>query len=278
MGNCLAGDGCPFSHDPSALVSTLSVSGSSRPTSPPAGSPFQVEIGSDAFPPLQSSGSADDQWANQYGGRYPAHLSGFQGNKHLPPGLHPGMGRRNASMTHLGRPNSRPSSRHQNRELNPTAPSVDDPDAFPTLAAVSAKNAGKKHHGKRGAHNNRETTSSKENVPSSLADVVRMSPSPGPGKGKSSKNKDLKSREHSAAAQSIQAPQNIPWLETGGRANQQYIKYRTEAIRHGTVRNKFLQRYDIPQLAISFLPSTLDLSPKTTKLTFKQRRPSMEPQ
>jgi hypothetical protein len=34
---------------------------------------------------------------------------------------------------------------------------------------------------------------------------------------------------------------NIPWLETGSRANQQYIKYRTEAIRHGTVRNKFLQ-------------------------------------
>lgn len=144
-------------------------------------------------------------------------------------------------MTHLGRPNSRPSSRHQNRELNPTAPSVDDPDAFPTLAAVNAKNAGKKHHGKRG--HNRDTNMGKENIPSSLADVVRMSPSPVSGKGKSSKNnKDIKSRENSAAALSIQAPQNIPWLETGSRANQQYIKYRTEAIRHGTVRNKFLQR------------------------------------
>ncbi|KAJ5638023.1 hypothetical protein N7490_007902 [Penicillium lividum] len=235
MGNCLAGDGCPFSHDPSALVSTLSVSGSSRPTSPPGGSPFQVDSGSDAFPPLQSSG-AEDQWAYQYG-RYPAHLSGLQGSK-LPPGLHPGMGRRNGSLTPLGRPNSRPSSRHQNRELNPTAPSVDDPDAFPTLAAVNAKNAGKKHHGKRGQRDN----VGKENIPSSLADVVRMSPSPTPGKGKSSKNiKDIKSRENSAAAQSIKAPQNIPWLETGARANQQYIKYRTEAIRHGTVRNKFLQ-------------------------------------
>ncbi|KAJ5640674.1 hypothetical protein N7528_000299 [Penicillium herquei] len=240
MGNCLAGDGCPFSHDPSSLVSNLSVSGSSRPTSPPAGSPFQVDSGSDAFPPLQPAASIEDQWANQYGARYPTHLSGMQGSK-LPPGLHPGMGRRNGSMTHLGRPNSRPSSRHQNRELNPAALSVDDPDAFPTLAAVSAKNAGKKHHGKRGAHN-RDTNSSKENIPSSLADVVRMSPSPTPGKAKSSKNsKDLKSRENSAAAQSIQAPQNIPWLETGARANQQYIKYRTEAIRHGTVRNKFLQ-------------------------------------
>ncbi|KAJ6014492.1 hypothetical protein N7540_009083 [Penicillium herquei] len=241
MGNCLAGDGCPFSHDPSSLVSTLSVSGSSRPTSPPAGSPFQVDSGSDAFPPLQPAISIEDQWTNQYGARYPTHLSGMQGNKHLPPGLHPGMGRRNGSMTHLGRPNSRPSSRHQNRELNPAALSVDDPDAFPTLAAVNAKNAGKKHHGKRGAHS-RDTNSSKENIPSSLADVVRMSPSPTPGKPKSSKSsKDLKSRENSAAAQSIQAPQNIPWLETGARANQQYIKCRTEAIRHGTVRNKFLQ-------------------------------------
>ena len=248
MGNCLAGDGCPFSHDPSSLVSNLSVSGSSRPTSPPAGSPFQVDGGSDAFPPLQSSGGAEDQWAAQYGGRYPAHLAGFQG-KHTPPGLHPGMGRRNGSLTHLGRPNSRPTSRHQNRELNPTAPSVDDPDAFPTLAAVSAKNAGKKHAGKRSGHN-RETNASKENVPSSLADVVRMSPSPGPNKGKNaSKNsKDNKSRENSAAAQAIPPPQNIPWLETGGRANQQYIKYRTEAIRHGTVRNKFLQRYVSPQI------------------------------
>jgi hypothetical protein len=127
--------------------------------------------------------------------------------------------------------------------MNLTAPSVDDPDAFPTLAAVNAKNAGKKHHGKRGSHNNRETSLSKESLPSSLADVVRMTPSPVPGKSKSGpKTKDTKGRENSAAAQSIQAPQNIPWLETGTRANQQYIKYRTEAIRHGTVRNKFLQR------------------------------------
>ncbi|KAJ5086768.1 hypothetical protein NUU61_008075 [Penicillium alfredii] len=242
MGNCLAGDGCPFSHDPSALISNISVT-DSRPTSPPTGSAFQLDSAADAFPPLQSSaGGVGDQWANQYMGRYPAHLGGFQGNKNAPPGLHPGMGKRNGSGTPLGRPHSRPTSRHQNRELNPTALSVDDPDAFPTLAAVSARNAGKKHHGKRGGHNNKEANSSRENIPSSLADVVRMTPSPAPGKGKStSKNKENKSRENSAAAMSIPGPQNIPWLETGARANQQYIKYRTEAIRHGTVRNKFLQ-------------------------------------
>lgn len=242
MGSCLAGEGCPFSHDPEKLISNLSVSGNSRPASPAVGSPFQGDSGSDAFPPLQSPGM-EDHWTNQYAVRYPPHLAGFQGGKSIPPGLHPGMGRRNGSMTHLSRPNSRPTSRHQNRELNPTAPSVDDPDAFPTLAAVSAKNAGKKNHGKRGNHSSRESNLSKESVPSSLADVVRMTPSPVSSKGKSvPKNKDTKSRENSAAAMSIPAPQNIPWLETGARANQQYIKFRTEAIRHGTVRNKFLQR------------------------------------
>jgi hypothetical protein len=246
MGNCLAGQGCPFSHDPSALISNLSVTDDSRPTSPPAGSPFQGD-GSDAFPPLQASAGAEDPWAGQYTGQYPSpHL--LQGNKPIPPGLHPGMGKRNGSMTHLTRPQSRPSSRHQSRELNPAAPSVDDPDAFPTLAAVNAKNAGRKHHGKRGGHNTREASLNRENIPpSSLADVVRMSPSPVPGKGKFKNNKEPKGRENSAAAQSIPPPQNIPWLETGGRANQQYIKYRTEAIRHGTVRNKFLQRYCVPQ-------------------------------
>ena len=242
MGNCLAGDGCPFSHDPSALLGNLSVTGGSRPASPASALSFQVDSGSDAFPPLQATESGD-QWGNQYGGRYPSHLSVYQTSKYAPPGLLPGMGKRNGSATHLGRPNSRPTSRHQNREMNPTAPSVDDQDAFPTLAAVQAKNAGKKHHGKRGGHNNRDAGLTKENIPSSLADVVRMTPSPVPGKSKSGlKNKDTKSRENTAAAQSIQAPQNIPWLETGTRANQQYIKYRTEAIRHGTVRNKFLQR------------------------------------
>lgn len=143
-------------------------------------------------------------------------------------------------MGHVSRPHSRPTSRQQHREMNYTAPSVDDPDAFPTLGAVSAKNAGRRH-GKRGA---REYQSSRDNYPTSLADVVRMSPSPAPGKKPASRNRDWgKSRENSAAAQSIPAPQNVPWLETGSRANQQYIKYRTEAIRHGTVRNKFLQRY-----------------------------------
>lgn len=50
------------------------------------------------------------------------------------------------------------------------------------------------------------------------------------------------SRENSAAAMAIPVPKHIPWLETGAKANQQYLQFRAEAIKHGTIRNKFLQR------------------------------------
>ncbi|KAL4792555.1 hypothetical protein BDV19DRAFT_368354 [Aspergillus venezuelensis] len=233
MGNCLAGDGCPFSHDPSALVANLSVDGNPSITS--AGIAFQVDDAPDAFPPLQATPGSADQWEGQVGAKYPGYLYGLPGGKNA---SHLG-GKRNGSMTSLSRPHSRPGSRHQHRELNLTALSVDDPDAFPTLAAVNAKPSGKKNHGRK----NRDNNTARDNGPTSLADVVRMSPSPALGKGKfsSKQSREVKGRENSAAAQSIPAPQHIPWLETGSRTNQQYIKYRTEAIRHGTVRNKFLQ-------------------------------------
>jgi hypothetical protein len=47
--------------------------------------------------------------------------------------------------------------------------------------------------------------------------------------------------QDSSAALKIPPPQHIPWLETGVRANQQYLKHRQEAIKHGSIRNKFLQ-------------------------------------
>lgn len=239
MGNCLAGDGCPFSHDPSSLIGNLSMSDGNAPTSGGQQPIFQIDNNYDAFPALQPVTAAGEQWMNPYA-KYSNNLTP-PGNKYQ--GQF-GGGRRNGGGS---RPHSRPTSRHQQRDLNPAAPSVDDPDAFPTLSAVSAKSSGKKHQGKRGNQNHgRESNLSKESTPSSLADVVRMSPSPGPAKGKASSknNKEApKSRENSAAAQAIPAPKHVPWLETGSRANQQYIKYRTDAIRHGTVRNKFLQRY-----------------------------------
>jgi hypothetical protein len=191
---------------------------------------FQLDNNQEAFPALQPAVAAgEQQWSAQYMRKYANHVLITNPAGNTSP---LGVGRRNVPS----RPQSRPTSRHQQRDLNPSPLSVDDPEAFPALSAMSVKGSGKKHHGKRGGHNNKET------VASSLADVVRIS-SPGPGKGKNSKaGKEVKTRELSAAALAIPAPQNIPWLETGPRANQQYIKFRTDAIRHGTVRNKFLQR------------------------------------
>jgi hypothetical protein len=233
MGNCLAGDTCPFSHDPSAVIRNLSVSAEGVNQQPS----FQLENNYEAFPALQPALGSGEQWSNASLRKYPTQAL----FNNTPVGSSPlGHGRRNGAGLGGSRAGSRPTSRHQQRELNPSPLSVDDPEAFPTLSAMSAKGTGKKHHGKRGGHN-------KESMPASLADVVRMSPSPSQTKGKVSVKpgkETVKSRELSAAAQAIPAPQNIPWLETGSRANQQYIKYRTDAIRHGTVRNKFLQRYE----------------------------------
>lgn len=83
----------------------------------------------------------------------------------------------------------------------------------------------------------------------SLADIVRMSPSPLPSPRLETKKLvrngsgvSLKTGENSAAALAIPMPKHIPWLETGDRANKGYLKARQEAIKHGGLRNKFLQR------------------------------------
>jgi hypothetical protein len=159
-------------------------------------------------------------------------------------GLNPPQGPRNFHGTESPRLRSRPGSRQQARDLIAAAPAIDDNEAFPSLGSASSKQ-GKKHHGKRGGHGHH-----KENTaPNSLADIVKMSPSPTPGSprlesrrvgnGNSAANRN---GENSAAAQAIMSPKHIPWLETGDRANKAYLKARQEAIKHGGLRNKFLQR------------------------------------
>jgi hypothetical protein len=146
------------------------------------------------------------------------------------------------------RPRSRPGSRHQSqKDSAPAAPPLDDADAFPSLGSAAAKQ-GKKHHGKRGGHGH----GPKELfTPSTLADIVKMSPSPSPVPavirpdrvlGRNGSSTSIRNGENSAAAQAISNPKHIPWLETGERANKAYLKARQEAIKHGGLRNKFLQR------------------------------------
>lgn len=155
-----------------------------------------------------------------------------------PPGLSPFPVFTPGSSSH---PHSRPSSRHHSRTATPSVPAVDDNEAFPSLGSAAAK-AGKRHHGKRGGHGHNQK---ENNGPSNLADIVRLAPSPTPSQGR----KGLRtaksfngSRENSAAAQAIPAPKHIPWLETGENANRAYLHARGEAFKHGSLRNKFLQR------------------------------------
>lgn len=254
MGSCLAGDTCVFSHDPAKLLNKMSLEGSRTPPS----RHLQLHD-SNSFPSLNENGD---------------HLSAYSGSPSLlshgmltPPGL-----RTMRHGTESPRSRSRPgSSRHHRGAIDihassasSTAPALDDTEAFPSLGSTStsaSKLQAKKHHGKRGGHGHRDISGA-STPNSSMADIVKMSPSPGPaelsskkpsaaGGGRSVSNgvtaikngSSGGSGENSAAAQAIPSPKNIPWLETGERANKAYLKSRQEAIKHGGLRNKFLQRY-----------------------------------
>jgi hypothetical protein len=231
MGNCLAGDTCIFSHDPSHLLNRLALDESSTPPNSQPNFQFQDY---NAFPSLQAT---QEQWSNSFSSTNG--FSNYQGASFTPP---PGF----KGMQGYASDGSSQRSRPGSRQANPAAPALDDNEAFPSLSAVAAK-GGKKHHGKRVGHGHGH----KENVtPSSLAEVVKLSPSPGPGlmrqdakkMGRNGSSTGICNGENSAAAQAIPSPQHVPWLETGERANKAYLKARQDAIKHGGLRNKFLQR------------------------------------
>lgn len=235
MGNCLAGETCIFSHDPSHFMSRLALEESNTPPLQGSQSSFQYQD-YNAFPSLQP---VQDQWPNSFSSTNA--FSNYQGGSFTP--SH-GFKAMQGYASDGSSQRSRPSSRHQSRE--PAAPSLDDTEAFPSLGATPGK-GGKKHHGKRGGHGHNHKEIS---VPSSLAEVVKMSPSPGPGlmrqdikrMGRNGSSTSIRNGENSVAAQAIPSPQHVPWLETGERANKAYLKARQDAIKHGGLRNKFLQR------------------------------------
>ncbi|SPQ18702.1 5fadbfc9-c512-4b0f-a5f0-7e3140a57e8a [Thermothielavioides terrestris] len=227
-GNCLAGNTCVFSHDPAHLVNRLNVDGSGTP--PTQHAAVNVQDYS-SFPALQPS--------------TPEQTPFFLAAANYPAvGVTPPPGFKAHHGGYPDRPRSRPGSRHQQKDNAQTAPSPDDADAFPSLGSAAVKQA-KKHHGKRGGHGH---GTHKENAaPSTLADIVKMSPSPTPAlqqnrrMPRNGSSTSVRNGENSAAAQAIPSPKHIPWLETGERANKAYLKARQEAIKHGGLRNKFLQ-------------------------------------
>ncbi|EXJ82423.1 hypothetical protein A1O3_06236 [Capronia epimyces CBS 606.96] len=220
-GNCLAGDACQFSHDPALLVNHLSV-GEASPTPH-----FPLQDQNDQFPSLSNQNVRSALQAGLAAGNtfVPTSQKSRSSLGNLAPG---------------SRPHSRPNSRHQNRPETPSSLAMDDPEAFPSLGSLSVKR-GAKQYSQRSRHG---PGSMERETPSSLADVVRMSPSPNPAQArKTDPTRKIRTYGGSegATARKIPEPQHIPWLETGARANQQYMKYRQEAIKHGSIRNKFLQ-------------------------------------
>lgn len=249
MGSCLAGDSCIFSHDPALLVDRINIASSDAATGTASGQlqpNFQVQD-YDAFPALQQHANA--QWAHTPSSPSAINIykhSGSQGSNGYFPPTRPLFEARKTPLNGLSSSpasnSSRPTSRHQSRVPTPSIPAVDDNEAFPTLGTAGTKGP-KKHHGKRGGHGHGHNN--KENVPGSLADVVRMSPAPASGtlrKGLTKRGSYQNSRENSLAANAIPAPQHVPWLETGEKTNQAYLKARQDAFKHGGLRNKFLQR------------------------------------
>ncbi|KAG8526941.1 uncharacterized protein KY384_008370 [Bacidia gigantensis] len=243
MGNCLAGDSCIFSHDPTLLMNRMSFG--EEPLSTPnvqSHPSFQVQD-QDSFPTLQPAAqlqhratSPGQSHAQRYG------VSPTSQGLYGSPRRHfePRPSAMNGLTSSYGSGSSRPTSRHRSPHPNQIVnlPAVDDTEAFPSLGTLGLK-VGKKHHGKRGGHGH--SHANKENTPNSLADVVRMSPGPSPGLLRKGLAKAKANTINSAGGGSIPAPQHVPWLETGAKANQEYLKSRQEAFMHGAKRNKFLQ-------------------------------------
>ncbi|KAG9618524.1 hypothetical protein KCV04_g14788, partial [Aureobasidium melanogenum] len=234
-GTCLAGESCIFSHDPSALMTRLTMDDHATPPSQSIQPNFQLQD-YDSFPALQPTNS------NPYDQSYdPSMLNSPQSQPPTVSTLNPFamfVPSSNASV----QSSSRPNSRHQSRTATPSTLAVNDDEAFPTLGSAAASRSSRRH-GKRG-HGNTANKESPVPTPSSLADVVRMTPSPSPqiqSRRGLRPSKSTGSRENSAAAMAIAAPEHIPWLETGESANKAYLKARAEAFRHGGLRNKFLQ-------------------------------------
>jgi DNA-nicking Smr family endonuclease len=252
-GNCLAGNMCQFSHDPMAMMQQLSLTNSNSDAGTPQQLPPNLQLQDyDSFPSLQP------QTSNPYEDTDPlvdpTTISSVllqnqqQAFAAAPPGLFPNFvptGPRNAS-----RPGSRPGSRHTSRAPTPgSQPNFNDDEAFPSLGSAAANRPGKRHHGKRGGHGHHNNVSVAPQ-PGSLADVVRMSPSPAPSgpktreamrRGLQNNRSFTSTRENGTAALSIAAPKDVPWLETGENVNRVYLKARSDAMRHGGLRNKFLQ-------------------------------------
>ena len=256
-GACLAGEGCSFSHDPSAVVgnlngsngNSLNVPGSPGSNSSPASHPLRNSF--ETFPALQSPVS--DQWPSPSQTKYPVQAAMHANSQYRIGSPSNGSNMRNKnggmnSSNRLSHSNSRPTSRQQARDLSFSSLSVDDPEAFPTLSSLNSKSSRKRSNNKQGQ--NREGTLDKDNLHSSLNNTkMSSSPTPSPRRPASRPNNQnnrppTMSPEKAAAALAIATPKSVPWFDPEPRGHKMYIQYRTDAIAFLNDRTKYLQTYE----------------------------------
>jgi hypothetical protein len=246
-GACLAGEGCSFSHDPSALAgnlnngngSNLNVPGSPGSNSSPASRPQRNS--SESFPGLQSPTS--DHWPSpsQMKHQRPAAVQANSQHRIGSPSSGSHMRNKNGgfhSSNRLSHSNSRPNSRQQTRDLSFSSLSVDDPEAFPTLSSINTKDQRKKGNNKQ---------NHKENMSGGLSSA-RLASSPTPSSRRpASRAKDHRPNtmtpEKAAAALAIPEPKRVPWFDPEPRGHEQYIRYRMDAIYYFNDRVGMIQTY-----------------------------------
>lgn len=222
-GSCLAGDSCMFSHDPTLAMEQMSLG--QQVVSP--GSKLNPNVSSFTYFPSLPAPSTRDQSSLQ--SSIPRHAA--EASEFVPSNpSESGSPRIEARLRLSGNASAfQPRSRI---ESQPASGGRDNKvvDEFPSLAAAAAA---------RRARNSRRGSQNATSKPRNLADIVRTSTAD------DSSNPHQKTESHGGhtirASGHIPAPSRIPWLDTGSEANRAYLSARAEAIKHATVRNRFLQ-------------------------------------
>ncbi|KAI9894682.1 MAG: hypothetical protein M1814_002038 [Vezdaea aestivalis] len=229
VGNCLAGDTCIFSHDPSNLVSQMSIEDNQPQPTPPLDHQDFDLFPSLPGPPIENN------------------IYGFSSNASSQTNLsaHGSLGALPFSKKNPTTLAARSRSRNRSRSRGPSsrAPAVNDADAFPLLGEARKKRS-RQNLANEQSINKQSSYEGLRGTSITTAEIVKNSPSPNPKLSRKALKQNRSftgTRENSLASQSIRPPQNIPWLETGEKANKAYLKARQDAIKHGGLRNKFLQ-------------------------------------
>ena len=222
-GSCLAGESCVFSHDPALAIEQMNLG---QPALTP-GSKLNPNVSDFSyFPSLPTPATGEPAVNSLLIPRHAAEASNFVPVNASDSGSPRSLPRsRLSGNASAFQPRSRPESRQASGQLN-----EGDVEEFPSLAAAAAA---------RRIRNSRRSSQNALNRPRNLADIVRHSTADDNNEvSPSSESHHIRSSENT---RQIAAPTHIPWLETGSEANRAYLNARAAAMKHASLRNRFLQ-------------------------------------